>query len=77
MAIRSPVRACALASVLQGVVDRGMGHLLALTRPETVGASGDRQAGDKPLDVPLRRPGQRLVEVVDVEKKAALSAGQV
>ena len=38
-------------------------------------AGGDEKAGGEPLDVPLPRPGQRLVEVVDVEDEATLGRG--
>ena len=44
----------------------------ATSSPETVAASGDDEAGDEPLHVPLERPRQRLVEVVDVEDQRAL-----
>ncbi len=43
-----------------------------LLPPEAVAASGDDEAGDEPLDVPLERTRQRLVEVVDVEDERAL-----
>ena len=39
---------------------------LALLGVEPAVAAGDREARHEPLDVPLERPGQRLVEVVDV-----------
>ena len=39
----------------------------ALLGVESAIAAGDREARHEPLDVPLERPGQRLVEVVDAE----------
>ena len=39
---------------------------------DAVFAGGDREAGGEPLDVPLPRPRQRLVEVVEVEDEAAV-----
>jgi hypothetical protein len=47
--------------------------LLAL---EAVFAAGDREAGTESLDVPLPGPGQRLVEVVEVEDEAAVGGGE-
>ena len=38
--------------------------------------AGDLQARRQALDVPLPRPGQGLVEVVDVEHQAALRGGE-
>ena len=46
----------------------------ALLVGEAAVASGDLHARDQPLDVPLERPGVRLVEVVDVEDEVALGA---
>ena len=43
---------------------------------EAVVAAGHDQAGRQPLDVPLPRPRQRLVEVVDVEHQPALGRGE-
>ena len=43
---------------------------------EAVVAAGDREAGGQPLDVPLPRAGERLVEVVDVEDQPALGRGE-
>src|SRR5204862_6676271 len=45
---------------------------LALWPLEAAIASANRDAGGKPLDVPLERAGQRLVEVVDVEDELAV-----
>ena len=39
----------------------------ALGGAEAAVAPGDREAGDEPLDVPLERSRQGLVEVVDIE----------
>ena len=38
--------------------------------------SGHGQARGQPLDVPLERPGQGLIEVVDVEDQVALRRGE-
>lgn len=43
---------------------------------EPVGAAGDGQARGEPLDVPLPRAGERLVEVVDVEDQVPLGGGE-
>ena len=43
---------------------------------EAVVARGDQHARRQPLDVPLPRPGQRLVEVVDVEHQPPLGRGE-
>ena len=43
---------------------------------EAVVARGDQDARGEPLDVPLPRAGQRLVEVVDVEHQAPLGRGE-
>ena len=45
-------------------------------RREPVLPGGDDQAGRQPLDVPLERPGQGLVEVVDVEDQPALGRAE-
>ncbi len=50
-----------------GEVDR-----LALLVVEAAVATCDGEAGDEPLDVPLERPGVRLVEVVDAEDEPAV-----
>ena len=42
---------------------------------ELAAAAGDGEARDEPLQVPLERPGQRLVEVVRVEDEAAVRGG--
>ena len=47
----------------------------SLTR-EAVVARGDQHAHGQALDVPLPRPGQRLVEVVDVEHQPPLGRGE-
>ena len=39
-------------------------------------APGDREARHQALDVPLPRPGQRLVEVVDVEHQPPIRGGE-
>ncbi len=44
--------------------------------PQAVFAGGDREAGAEALDVPLPRPGQRLVEVVEVEDEAPVGGGE-
>ena len=49
-----------------GARHRPVDHL-PLLRVEAAVAAGDGEAGDQPLDVPLERAGQRLVEVVDAE----------
>ena len=43
---------------------------------EPVAAAGDLDAGRQPLDVPLPRAGQGLVEVVDVEHQSALGRAE-
>ena len=42
---------------------------------EAAVAPGDGEARDEPLQVPLERPGQRLVEVVHVEDEPAVGRG--
>ena len=54
-----------------GLVDR-----LALLGVEATIASGDGEAGHQPLDVPLERAGQRLVEVVDAEDQLPVRGGE-
>ena len=54
-----------------GAADRAIDDR-ALLDVEAAIASGDREARHQPLDVPLKRPGQRLVEVVDIEDEAAI-----
>ena len=39
-------------------------------------ATGDGEAGHEPLEVPLERAGQRLVEVVDAERQPAVGRGE-
>ena len=46
----------------------------ARRRSKPAVAPGDREARAEPLDVPLPRPGQRLVEVVEVEDELAVGA---
>ena len=48
----------------------------ALLGVEAAIAAGDGEARDEPLDVPLERAGQRLVEVVDVEDQPAVGRGE-
>jgi hypothetical protein len=43
---------------------------------EPVVPARHRQAGRQPLDVPLERPGQRFVEIVDVEDQPPLRRGE-
>ncbi len=43
---------------------------------EAAFAAGDLEAGGEPLDVPLPRPRQGLVEVVEVEDEAAVGRGE-
>ena len=50
--------------------------LAAVLAGEPVVPPGDFQAGRQPLDIPLPRAGQRLIEVVDVEDKAALGRAE-
>ncbi len=60
-------------------VGAGGGHdqLVAPACREAASAPHDVQAGAQPLDVPLPRPGQGLVEVVDVEDHVALGRGEL
>ncbi len=57
----------------------GAGHHrvdgLTLLRAEAAIASRDGEARDEPLHIPLERPRQRLVEVVDVEHERAIRRG--
>jgi hypothetical protein len=59
-----------LAHGLPVAVDGGQDDLTALPGREAVIPPGHLQAGREPLDIPLPRAGQRLVEVVDVEHQA-------
>jgi hypothetical protein len=47
--------------------DRGRHDAATLPRLESELAAGDGEAGGQAFDVPLPRPGNRLVEVVDAE----------
>ena len=49
---------------------------LALLGVEPAVAAGDREARHEPLDVPLERPWQRLVEVVDAEDQPPVRSGE-
>lgn len=51
---------------------RGPGRRADPLVGELVVAPGDRHARRQPLEVPLERPGRRLVEVVEVEHEAAI-----
>ena len=55
---------------------RRQGHLAAGLGREPVVPSGHGQARGQPLDIPLERAGQGLVEVVDVEDQVALGRGE-
>ena len=55
--------------------DREVGGL-ALGLVEAAVSSGDREAGRQPLDVPLERAGQGLVEVVEAEDEPAVRGGE-
>ena len=48
---------------------------LPLLRVEASVAARDREAGDESLDVPLERPRERLVEVVDAEHHPPVGRG--
>ena len=52
--------------------DRRRGHRLRLGLGEAVAVRRHGHARREPLDVVLERPGQRLVEVVDVEDESSL-----
>jgi hypothetical protein len=52
------------------------GDLAAVLGGEPVVASRYGQARGQPLDIPLERAGQRLVEVVDVEDQPPLRRGE-
>ena len=56
--------------------DRREDDLAGVLRAVRVVAARDREAGGEPLDVPLERAGQSLVEVVDVEDEPALRRGE-
>ena len=49
---------------------------VALLVVESAVASGDGEACDEPLDVPLERPRKRLVEVVDAEDHPPVRCGE-
>jgi hypothetical protein len=51
----------------------GRASLIAI---EAARPSGDLEAGDQALDVPLPRARQRLVEVVEVEDQVAVGRGE-
>ena len=54
----------------------GCRHLNALRLGEAVVPRGDREAGGHPFHVVLERPGQCLVEVVQVEQQSPLRGGE-
>ena len=60
------------AIAVRYVLDRGKDDGRALRVGEAVAARRDLDAGGEPLDVPLPRTRQGLVEVVDVEHELAL-----
>jgi hypothetical protein len=51
---------------------RGHRRLAGVGLREAVVAGRDREAGRHPLHVVLERPGQRFVEVIEVEEQLAL-----
>ena len=51
--------------------DRAAGRIVEAALP-----AGDRETGGKPLDVPLERPRQRLVEVVEAEDEPPVRRGE-
>ena len=55
---------------------RAQHDALLLACGEAELASRDQEAGRQPLHIPLPRPGQRLVEVVDVEHESPLRRGE-
>src|SRR5216684_2046771 len=55
-----------LAQLLPVLADPGQHDVAPVVRGEPQVAAGDLEAGRQPLDIPLPRTGQRLVEVVDV-----------
>ena len=68
---------CANAAHRRAVaLGRRQHDLAAVLGREPVVPPGHGEAGRQPLDVPLERPGQRLVEVVDVEDQAPLRGGE-
>ena len=66
-----PVQADAPAIGLHARGHRRIGHL----RPDPVLPRRHHQAGGKALDVPFERPGQRFVEVAQVEREVPLRRG--
>ncbi len=54
----------------------GQVHGLALLVVEAAISPGDGEAGHEPLDVPLERPGKRLVEVVQAEDQSPIRRGK-
>ena len=53
-----------------------MQRVTALVRGEAAVAGGDDEARREAQDVPLPRPRERLVEVVDVEDEVAFRRGE-
>ena len=56
--------------------DRGLGGRPRRGVVEPGVPAGDHDARRQPLDIPLPRPGQRFVEVVDVEDQVPLGRGE-
>jgi len=55
---------------------RGEVDLAPAIGVEAAVASGDGEAGDQPFEVPLERPRQGLVEVVDAEHQSPVGGGE-
>ena len=60
-------------AVAAGAGDRGIASVVVR---QLVGTRGEHERGNKPLDVPLPRRGECLVEIVDVEDQPAFRRGE-
>ena len=71
--VRIPANPC-----IASRYDRPTSRLTAARRllVEAAIAAGDREARREPLDVPVERPGVRLVEVVDAEHEPSVGRGE-
>src|SRR5262249_61341785 len=67
---------CELAHRLAVAGGRRQRRLPSMPLAKAAVAAGDGEARRQPLDVPFERPGQRLVEVVDVEDKFSIGGSE-
>ncbi len=65
-----------LADAVPVLADPVADDVLALGRSEPPFATEDFEAGRQPLDIPLPRSWERLVEVVDIEEHAPLGRAE-